>query len=104
MKRVYRHESVAEVGLVRGLLEQAGIACLTKNEQLTGALGEIPVYECQPELWVIMDEDAVRAESIVKAHLDGLADAEDWVCRRCGERNEGQFSACWHCNAPDEGD
>ena len=101
MKRVYRHESIAEVGLVRGLLEQAGIACLTKNEQLSGALGEIPVFECQPELWVIEEADAPQAEAIVAVHLDPFSHAEDWVCEKCGEPNEGQFGACWQCSEPD---
>jgi hypothetical protein len=100
MKRVYRHDSMAEVGLIRGLLEQSGIACLTKNEQLSGALGEIPFPECQPELWVLEDADAARAEKIIARHLDDVEGAEDWICRQCGERNEGQFGICWQCGTP----
>lgn len=102
MKRVYRHDSMAEVGLVRGLLERQGIACLIKNEQLGGALGEIPFLECQPELWVLRDQDAYRAETIVREHLDNVEQAAEWKCPNCGELNEGQFSACWQCGSPDE--
>ncbi len=102
MKRVYRHESMAEVGLVRGLLEQSGIRCLIKNEQLSGALGEIPFLECQPELWVLRDQDAYRAKGIVRDHLRDAEPVDDWKCPTCGEENEGQFSACWQCGNPDE--
>ena len=104
MKRVFRHDSTAEVGLLRGLLEHAGIACITKNEQLSGALGEIPFLECQPELWVIDDADRTRAEAIIAAHYDRSATHADWTCRACGEVNEGQFGACWSCGRPDHAD
>ena len=101
MKRVYQHESIAEVSLVRGLLERAGIACMIKNEALAGALGEIPFLECQPELWVLSDGDAYPAERIVKRHLEISERLEDWKCPTCGENNEGQFGACWHCGEAD---
>ena len=104
MKRVFRHDSAAEVGLLRGLLEQAGIACLTKNEQLAGALGEIPFLECQPELWVVDDDDRQRAEAIIAAHYAHAPAHADWTCSHCGETNEGQFSACWRCGAADRED
>ena len=68
MKRLMRSATVGEIGLVRGLLEQAGIECLTKNEQLAGALGEIPFLECEPELWVLHDEDLPRAQQILANH------------------------------------
>lgn len=104
MRRVFRHDSVAEVGFLRGLLEQAGIACITKNEQLAGALGEIPFLECQPELWVLDDADRVRAEAIINQHYARSPAHADWICRECGEHNEGQFSACWQCGAADHED
>lgn len=104
MKRVFRHDSVAEIGLLRGLLEQAGIACLTKNEALVGALGEIPFLECQPELWVVDDADRARAEAIISEHYRGPPAHADWTCQACGETNEGQFGACWKCGAADRGD
>jgi len=101
VKRVFRHDSTAEVGLLRGLLEHAGIACITKHEQLSGGLGEIPFLECQPELWVLDDADRGRAEAIIAAHFAGSAPHPAWRCRVCGESNEGQFSACWQCGTAD---
>jgi Putative prokaryotic signal transducing protein len=104
VKRVFRHDSVTEVGLLRGLLEHAGITCITKNEALAGALGEIPFLECQPELWVVDDADRARAEAIIAAHYERSPAHADWTCRRCGEKNEGQFSACWRCGTADRED
>jgi hypothetical protein len=86
---------------VRNLLEQAGIACLIKNEQLAGALGEIPFLECLPEVWVLHDRHAARAETLIRDMQTASACAGAWRCRRCGESNEGQFQMCWRCGAVD---
>ena len=102
MKRVISHESLAHIGLVRNLLEQSGIACLIKNEQLSGGLGEIPFLECLPELWVLQDKDLPRAEALIKDMEKTDAPRRPWRCRRCGESNEGHFAACWQCGTADD--
>lgn len=100
MKRVRASESLAEIGHYRNILEQAGIACVVRNEQLSGGLGEIPFLECLPELWVLRDEDAAAARRLIDAQLED-AGAGPWHCRVCGQGNEGQFAACWRCGTPD---
>lgn len=102
MKRVATAESLLEIGHWRNVLEQNGIACLVKNEQLSGALGEVPFLECLPELWVVADADRERAESLLadlrrdEVAADG-AGAAAWTCPHCKEDNEAQFAACWNC-------
>lgn len=103
MKRVFRHRSLADVGLVRGLLDRAGIACTTRNEQLAGALGDIPFLECEPELWILHDQDYARAMQIVGEHEAPASEHATWYCAACAEVNEGQFAACWRCGDADKG-
>ena len=102
MKRLVSHESLAHVGHLRNVLEQSGIACVVRNEQLSGGLGEIPFLECLPELWVLRDEDLARAQVLIRDMENAEARRGPWRCRRCGESNEGQFAACWQCGAADE--
>jgi len=105
VKRVASHESLAYLGHLRNVLEQSGIACLIRNEQLSGALGEIPFLECLPELWVVRDDQLGAAESLLEElrNADAAATpAPVWRCASCGELNEGQFAACWHCGQPDD--
>jgi hypothetical protein len=104
MKRLVTHESLAQLGHLRNVLEQSGIRCLIKNEQLSGALGEIPFLECLPELWVVRDTDLAAAEALLRGLRQDAAPAASWICAHCGEVNEGQFAACWRCGAADEGD
>ena len=101
MKRVATHELLAEIGHLKNLLEQAGIPCVVKNEQLSGGLGEIPFIDCIPELWVVRDGDLQRARAIVDKQWRSADESTGWRCRNCGESNEGQFSACWQCGEAD---
>ncbi len=97
MIKVYSAENSMDVGLVRGILEEDGINCLVKNQNLSGAMGEIPPLECWPELWIANDNDLIRAQNIVKSTLlPAINSTVPWYCA-CGEKIEGQFTACWNC-------
>lgn len=104
MKRLYASESLADVGHLKNLLEQVGIDCIVRNEQLCGALGEIPFLECLPELWVLRDDDLPHALQLLERHQDQEPVSHaPWQCADCGNANEGQFAACWSCGALDSG-
>lgn len=102
MKRVASHESLAYLGHLRNLLEQSGIRCYIKNEQLSGGLGEIPFLECLPELWVLREDQLDSAEAVLAALRQPAEAAPPWQCTGCGESIEGQFAICWHCGQTDE--
>ncbi len=105
MKRVYSHESLADAGHVKAVLEQQGIRCFLKHEQLAGALGEVPFLECMPEVWVYDDDDAAAAERVVRdVTADDARPRPAWRCGHCGETNEGQYAACWQCGTGDAED
>ena len=99
MRRVHVSESLLEVAHLRNLLECAGIACFVRNERLGGAVGEIPFLECWPELWVCEPGQALRARGLIEEALRPRTDRNPWVCPRCGEHIDGQFSECWRCAA-----
>ena len=104
MQRVHSHESLAYIGYLQHLLEQAGIRCIVKNEGLAGGLGEIPFLECWPELWVLDDGDLGRARGIIDQAEASVSEGGAWRCRQCGEENEAQFGRCWNCGeAVEEG-
>jgi hypothetical protein len=104
MKRVYSGMNLAETTHFKNLLEQAGIASFIKNLYLTSAVGDLPPFDSWPQLWVYRDDDASRAEDVIREALRpplGLASAAPWRCASCGESNEAQFAACWRCGARD---
>ncbi len=97
MKKVFCADNTVEAGLVNSVLEANGIACLVKNQNLGGALGEIPPLECWPEIWVTDDADYYRALRLVEEIRNQEHSTNDnWLCS-CGETIEAQFNACWQC-------
>ena len=98
MKRVYSAKDPLMIGHLKNVLATFGISCVTRNLDLISAAGELPPTECWPELWVIDDEKATKAKSILRKTLAPLVSVKkSWLCSGCGETIEGQFSECWNC-------
>ncbi len=78
------------------VLNAAGIVCQVRNTVLTGALGEIPFLEAAPQLWVVDDWEASRANLILN-EIEAQPAGAAWLCPQCGQECEAQFFNCWHC-------
>jgi hypothetical protein len=98
VKKVYTSENHLLVGNARGLLESRGIPVLMRNEYASGVMGEVPVFETWPELWVVNDADYERACDIINTAFTAPP-GEPWACTRCGEQNDASFEFCWQCGA-----
>ena len=100
MKLVHTARHPAEAHLIRGVLEAAGIRADVRGDQLFGAFGELPVL---PTVWIRDEALAPHADRLIGEFLRGTAAVryrdERWICERCGEALEGQFTACWSCGA-----
>ena len=104
MKRVWSGSSLPDTTHFKNVLEHAGVGCLIKNRELGGALGELPIFACSPELWVLDDVHAVRAAALIRESvLPAARAAAPWRCLLCGEDNEVQFAACFNCGSADLG-
>ena len=96
MKKLTSAESVITINHYKNLLESEGIRTNIRNEHLGSILGEIPFFETWPQLWVVNDLDFDRAKQLIDS-VEDESPSMPWTCRKCGERNEGQFAACWSC-------
>lgn len=97
MKRVYVSADPVQCGWLESILVSAGIRCLVRNNYLGGAIGELPLNEAWPEIWVIDERDARLAEGLIADALAPRKSRPDWRCEHCGEISEGQFKQCWNC-------
>ncbi|HVC01331.1 MAG TPA: DUF2007 domain-containing protein [Steroidobacteraceae bacterium] len=97
MKRVYRAATLLQVAHARNLLITAGIQCEIRNQYLAGAAGELPMFETWPQV-VVEDADEARALGVLERASRPAAGAP-WICDRCGEQLEPQFTSCWRCGA-----
>jgi hypothetical protein len=64
MKLLFSSPDSAEIGLLNGRLESAGICCEIRNEFLSPAMPGAPFY---PEIWVLKDEDLAEAHELLTA-------------------------------------
>ena len=97
MKKVYVAAHPTEAHLVKGLLENEGIAADVLGET---PYGEIPIPAA---VCIKKDSDFARARKVVEQY-----DRQDkakgrgrprWQCSNCGEMVEAQFTSCWQCGA-----
>lgn len=93
MKRVFSSPDTAEVGLLKNVLEKAGIRCVELNEQMAQT---IPSPPFQAELWV-EETDYDEAADLMDEWRNPTASGESWICSRCGEKLGSQLSKCWKC-------
>jgi len=61
MKRVFTGINLADTTHLKNLLEQSSIGCFIKNTYLGAAVGDLPVFDVSPEIWVFADAHAASA-------------------------------------------
>ena len=98
LKRVFRAATLLQVAHARNVLIAAGIDSELRNQYLAGALGDLPMLETWPQLWVEDDLERAALRALEKAAA--APTGAPWVCGQCGERLEPQFTTCWRCGAP----
>lgn len=100
MKQVYCAENLFWLQLARNALDFAGINSQVRNEYAAGALGDLGIFDCWPELWV-NEQDAARAQQIIQelmAHSE--ATQAERPCPYCQSQCPLHFERCWQCQSP----
>lgn len=100
MRKIFTADNLVTVAHYRNVLESEGIRTEIRNQNLGGALGEVPFTEVWPQLWV-KPLDAQRALEIIDELRSARVDGDAWRCPGCGADNEPQFAACWQCGEAD---
>ncbi|MEI6537213.1 MAG: DUF2007 domain-containing protein [Verrucomicrobiaceae bacterium] len=95
MKKVFSSMDSAEIGMLKTVLDEAGIVSFVRNDAVSRVL---PGVLFQPELCVIDDADYAKARELCEDwRHPAAATSGSWTCAQCGERSEGQFTSCWKC-------
>ena len=81
MRIIYRAENIIDANLVKNALELDGIAAFVSGEYLTGAIGELPVWNL---VAVMVDESDVERALPVAQAID--AALREW-------RDDGESAA-----------
>jgi hypothetical protein len=95
MKRVFRAATLLQVAHARNVLLVAGIHCELRNQYLAGAMGDLPMMETWPQLWVEDADERLALRALAQAAAAPVG--SPWTCEDCGEQLEAQFTSCWRC-------
>jgi hypothetical protein len=94
MKQLYSSNDIRGIGVVRSVLDEAGVVYEVQNETIP-----YPGAIFYPEVWVDDSEYARACE--LRDAVTKLPSAlqDSWTCPSCREHLEGQFGSCWNCGA-----
>jgi len=94
---VYRAATLLQVAHARNVLLTAGIQCELRNQYLAGALGDLPMMETWPQLYVDDGDESYALSALARAAAAPAGSS--WTCSGCAEELEPQFTQCWRCGA-----
>lgn len=96
MIRIYKGQGHTDAYLVRDWLERNGVRAFVRGENRLGAIGEIPLPEAWPGVYVAK-ADQQRATECLRLFEGPALVHPEWACARCGEANGPAFGSCWSC-------
>lgn len=99
MKKLYSAASLPDAHLIRNLLDQAGIEARVFNENAQGGVGQLPVMEACPQIWIVNERDLQRARQLLEAFEHMPAIRSNLRCQQCSEDNPTTFQLCWNCGS-----
>jgi hypothetical protein len=103
VKQVFQAHDVTEAHLVKGLLESQGLTALVRGEAVAGLAGEVPFVDVWPTVWVLDDDRDSEARAVINEYeprsAKPMSAGVAWLCPKCGQDIEPQFTACWACGA-----
>jgi hypothetical protein len=99
LKKLYSAASLPDAHLIRNLLDQAGIEAHVFNENAQGGVGQLPVMEACPQIWIVREGDLPRARQILEAFEHMPAIRSNLHCEQCSEDNPSTFQLCWNCGS-----
>lgn len=83
MKRVFRAASLIQVAHARNVLLTAGIQSELRNQYLAGALGDLPMLETWPQLYVDDSDEQPALRALARAATAPAG--ASWICEQCAE-------------------
>jgi hypothetical protein len=99
MHKLYTAHDLIEAQLIRSILHARGIEAVVANEALQAGVGELPMVETWPEVWICESRDWDNAVEALRSYEQREV-GSDWTCTQCQEINPGTFDVCWACVQP----
>ena len=96
---VYRAENSYEANFIKGLLKEYSIESKLLGDNLSIAIGELPVDAMQVDI-LVENKNLVKSKKILLDYKNKLANKNlyDRNCKNCDELIPSSFESCWNCS------
>ena len=96
---VYRAENSYEANFIKGLLKEYSIESKLLGDNLSIAIGELPVDAMQVDIFV-ENTNLVKSKKILQDYKNNLTNKNlhNRICTNCNELIPSSFESCWNCS------
>ena len=96
---IYRAENSYEANFIKGLLKEYSIESKLLGDNLSIAIGELPVDATQVEI-LVENTNLVKSKKILRDYKNNLTNKNlyDRKCKNCDELIPSSFESCWNCS------
>ena len=96
---VYRAENSYEANFIKGLLKEYSIESKLLGDNLSIAIGELPVDAMQVDI-LVENTNLVKSKKILRDYKNNLTNKSlcDRNCKNCDELIPSSFESCWNCS------
>ena len=96
---VYRAENSYEANFIKGLLKEYSIESKLLGDNLSIAIGELPVDAIQVDI-LVENTNLVKSKKILRYYNNNLTNKNlcDRNCKNCDELIPSSFESCWNCS------
>ena len=97
---IYKAANSHEAHFIQGLLKRKSIKSQLLGENLSLAIGELPVEAMQVDILVPKNQlpESEKIISNYEKNLSSNNQDNEWKCEKCKKLNPFNFDICWNCN------
>ena len=104
-KAIYSAAEQSSLAVLQSFLAEHGIKTEITNTYLSGAAGELPVFECWPKLMLLDEDQREYAMRLIAEFNKPLSPGmTQWRCPSCHETVDAELAVCWNCGAGENDD
>ena len=98
--KLYKSANTNEAYFIKGLMKKYAIKIKLLGENLSVAMGGLPLEVIQVDL-LVHKEQFEEAKKIILQYENELKNEnnkKNWICSYCSKSNPATFEICWNCN------
>ena len=96
---VYRAENSYEANFIKGLLKEYSIKSKLLGDNLSIAIGELPIDAMQVDI-LVENTNLLKSKKILRDYKNNLTNKNFYNrnCKNCDELIPSSFERCWNCS------